>query len=102
MFANRSEKQDHEELMEVVSNMSIAEPPCWSYPEAFFEPEDKPKLQQRGLSAEQVIAISLCNGCEAKFACAGYAMKWMPKGVWGGTTESSRARQRAIRNRDAA
>lgn len=82
--------------------MSIAEPPCWSYPEAFFEPDDKPELQQRGLSEEQVIAISLCNGCETRFACAAYAMKWMPKGVWVGTTESSRTRQRAIRNKAVA
>lgn len=102
MFSNRSEAEDHKELMRVIDEMTYAEPSCWSYPEAFFEPDEKPELQQRGLSQEQVIAISLCNGCEAKFACAAYAMKWMPEGVWGGTTDSSRKRLRAKLNRNVA
>lgn len=102
MFSNRSEQLDHERLMQEVANMSIAEPPCWSYPEAFFEPDEKPELQQRGLSEEQVIAISLCKGCEARFACLEYAMKWRPVGVWGGTTTSGRARLSAERNRRSA
>lgn len=98
MFSNRSEKQDHEQLMEIVSNMSIAEPPCWSYPEAFFDDdeEDTPST-----SHEQIIAKSLCAGCEARFACADYAIKWQPVGIWGGTTEGYRKRLRAERRREA-
>lgn len=100
MFQNRSEAEDHKELMRVIDNMSIAEPPCWSYPEAFFTDDDKP-AESSGTTHEQVIAKSLCAGCEARFACAAYAIKWMPAGVWGGTTEGYRQRLRAQRTREA-
>lgn len=99
MFDSRSEAVDHQKLMAVIDDMEAAEPSCWSYPEIFFEPDEKPEVQQRGMSEEQRMAVSLCNGCEVRNACAEYALKWYPAGIWGGTTDSSRIKLRAIRNK---
>ena len=98
MFGSQHEAIDHENLMTAISEMTVAEPPCWSYPEAFFEEDDR-ETQQRGQSPEQAIAISLCNGCEVRLQCLEYAMKWRPVGVWGGTTTSRRTRMFTERNR---
>ncbi len=103
LFESESEKRDHEALIKVIDDLPYAEPSCWSYPEAFFESDDKPDdVQKRGFSHDESIAIKLCNGCEAKVACAAYALKWNVQGIWGGTTTSSRKRLRAELKKQAA
>lgn len=94
MFDNKQEALDHEELMREIENMPYADPPCWSYPEAFFD-EDKPD-GQRGATIESNMAKKLCFGCEARLACAAYAIKWNVDGIWGGLSHGER---RAIRRK---
>lgn len=98
LYQNANESADHHKLMESIENMTYAETPCQSYPDAFFhEDEDN---RARGATVETNMAKKLCQGCEVKFECAAYAIKWNLDGVWGGLTHGERRTIRRQRGLD--
>ena len=90
MFEHNQEELDHQQLMQLLNEMDIAEPPCWSYPDAFFPDEV-------GGGTELHIAKRLCADCPIKIQCASYAIKWeIEHGIWGGTSANERRQIRRM------
>lgn len=81
----------HPDLQKLFDAMDAApsEVPCQNFPDAFF-----PDYKQAGFIELSGYAKAMCDDCPIKQMCAEYGIKHAEYGIWGGLTESDRARIR--------
>lgn len=83
LLGDEAEQRSHFELMYRIENELDNDPPCMSWPDAFFaEMENVGDIQH---------AKRLCKTCPVMNQCAEHAMRFnIPDGVWGGLSAGER------------
>lgn len=83
LLGSDAEQRSHFELMHRIEQELDNDPPCMSFPDAFFAETDS--------VGDIQVAKRLCSYCPVMMQCAEHAMRFnISDGVWGGLSAGER------------